>query len=363
MQAKENILVISTANFFSGHEKMGEFLIKELSRLFCLVELICPTSNSLSSRTRNFCRHIKPFGWLLSLPSNFCFLLFGTYYLLFLSPNLVLFLNGDLRSNSLLVFIAFLAKKRIYIYVPLVESFSTYNYKLPKIRDILFKSFIAKLNIIWIVPHKSLRFLFRKWSKTKSKVHVLPNTAASGNIKNLPLNTRFFKVCIVGRFDKYQKGLDIFLSFIRSHSFIFKQNIRFNLYGAGSYKKTMIDFVRKNNFTSFVNFHRWSTFDLICRQNNLLMLFSRFEGVPVVITEAMGAGLPILSTKLPGTCFLEPSCLFKHSSLKRLPSALNNFKNPVFYKKIQKRNIIRFKRLFSKNVFRKSVYAIFRDEF
>lgn len=68
-------------------------------------------------------------------------------------------------------------------------------------------------------------------------------------------------------------------------------------------KKLFLDFIKKNNLVDKITFYgvlfgdaKWE----VMKNNNILLLPSYFEGVPLVILEAMGMGLTIISTKLDG---------------------------------------------------------------
>jgi glycosyltransferase involved in cell wall biosynthesis len=109
--------------------------------------------------------------------------------------------------------------------------------------------------------------------------------------------------------------------------------------------------ISENSLENLIRIYSWRAFRNIVDHNDILLIFSRYEGVPVVLTEAMAAGFPVVSTKLAGTRDLDHSCLFNLQSTHLLIKILDSFKDGFFYQRIQNDNIKLFKKRFSYKTF------------
>lgn len=105
-------------------------------------------------------------------------------------------------------------------------------------------------------------------------------------------------VCI-GRYDR-QKNHDLLLrTFLElTNSF---DNCFLHLYGSGPLKNAIEDFVINNNLSGkiFIN-HRVDDVFSILINAHVLILASDWEGYPNVILEALGVGVPVVSTDVGG---------------------------------------------------------------
>lgn len=69
--------------------------------------------------------------------------------------------------------------------------------------------------------------------------------------------------------------------------------------GEGKLKKQCIEYVKKYNLTEYISFETGLFTDLIPRLD-LFVLSTHYEGLPLVLCEAMAAKLPVLATNIPG---------------------------------------------------------------
>jgi glycosyltransferase involved in cell wall biosynthesis len=119
-------------------------------------------------------------------------------------------------------------------------------------------------------------------------------------------------VGFVGRFDKYQKGLDILLRVIYILDLKLDSGLEFFFLGDGPYK---------NEFESYINahplknikcrFYGWvENSQTLIKDFKLLVMTSRCEGIPTVIIESLGLGVNVVAFDIPGVSKILPkNCL------------------------------------------------------
>lgn len=122
--------------------------------------------------------------------------------------------------------------------------------------------------------------------------------------EKINVNDKTFLVGIIGRFS-YQKAIDIFLKTV--HEFIVdnpnisnKNNVKFAILGYGELEQNLHKLAKELDIDNHII---WLKNEEI--QGNELfhaldtyILSSHYEGMPYVLIEALGAGLPIISTRV-----------------------------------------------------------------
>lgn len=144
-----------------------------------------------------------------------------------------------------------------------------------------------------------------------AKIRVIPNgidvtrfeTAKPIDLEKLGIPSGRRVVTVVGRLER-QKGLDWLLSLAPR---ILEQAPRNDLLlvGAGPQRAALERTAEANgigNRTYFAGYQ--SDIPSILAASDLLLLPSRWEGMPNIVLEAMAAGLPVVSTQCEGVCEL-----------------------------------------------------------
>jgi glycosyltransferase involved in cell wall biosynthesis len=154
-------------------------------------------------------------------------------------------------------------------------------------------------------------FVVRRGRFPQEKIVVIPNGIdASLYIHVVPIpveqlgvpNGRRIMVAM-GRLDK-QKGLDWLLSFA---SPLLAQTPQHDLVivGDGPQRRELMNVADQAGVGSRVHFPGWrSDIPSILAASDLLLLPSRWEGMPNVVLEAMASGLPVVATQSEGVCEL-----------------------------------------------------------
>lgn len=148
------------------------------------------------------------------------------------------------------------------------------------------------------------------YTDIKERVPVAPFLITNGvssfdaNVESYHVAGRI-NVALIARFSR-QKGHDVFVrSLVELRSLGALEKFHFWLIGEGDLKDQIVAAVDKNGLNSYVTF--------LGNVNNArgslasyeaLMLSSYWEGMPIVVLEALQAGVPVLSTAVGGVCDL-----------------------------------------------------------
>lgn len=204
----------------------------------------------------------------------------------------------------------FLKKHRIKYYIKPHSGFNNISQKKSKFKFI--KKLIARFLLFdnYVKNSNGLIFL-NEMEKQNSIYHnknefILPNGIDTLDIKfncikEQSENIRFI---FLGRIDIYHKGLDILFDVLSKNKEYFKKNkVIFNFYGKGT-KKDMIKFNNLiNQIPEIVKFYGpiyGNDKYKVLQKNNIFILTSRYEGMPMGILEALSIGLPCFISKETG---------------------------------------------------------------
>jgi glycosyltransferase involved in cell wall biosynthesis len=120
------------------------------------------------------------------------------------------------------------------------------------------------------------------------------------------------RVLVLGRLDPHQKGLDLLLDYAQRTPSLAK-NFLVRLVGEGPYAEVVAAARRRDaTLASFVTVEPWANDTTeVLSAHDALFITSRYEGVPLVMLEAMAMGIPVVASDLDGTrAYLTDECLF-----------------------------------------------------
>lgn len=145
-------------------------------------------------------------------------------------------------------------------------------------------------------------------------ISVKKNKVLNKNIEN----SNKIKILYIGRIDIYHKGLDILLKhLLELRSFLEEYNITVSVYGSGKISEEMEfkNMIRRFNLEKYVNICgkvEKEKKQLVYEKHDFLILTSRYEGLPLVILEALKFGCPCFVSK--NTNMLDEILYFKSGS-------------------------------------------------
>ncbi len=146
---------------------------------------------------------------------------------------------------------------------------------------------------VYCVSRHNLRLLEWQLGVKLPNARVVwnPNQAAELNLLPWPAESGLTRLACVARLEPIAKGQDVLLQ-VLAHPAWRARPVELNLYGAGNYEKTLRALAGSLALAG-VNFcgHLPNVAD-IWRANHLLVLPSRYEGMPLSLIEAMSCGWP-----------------------------------------------------------------------
>lgn len=139
--------------------------------------------------------------------------------------------------------------------------------------------------------------LFQKFEIPKTKLIRIPNwTKFSKNKLNIEKNA---DLIFAGRFEP-QKRLDLLLQTVKKLS-LARPGISLLMVGDGTQKAYLMNLAKELNIASNITFRKPTPhIAKLMRQSRIMLLTSKYEGMPLSALEGMALGLPIVSLYFPG---------------------------------------------------------------
>lgn len=268
------------------------------------------------------------------------------------------------------VIAAKLARLYTVLYVPMVGRFEEMRFPHSEKLEKKVKSYYGRLPNAWLTITPEQGHELRAWAGVTRPIFALPNTVAR-RFEIEPRSTRDestsgddrLRVLVLGRLDAIHKGLDLLLDFLqRSPSIAHEFCVHFA--GEGPFAEELDEAIqRSNSLPKFVIRSGWIDSLEALADTDVLLMTSRFEGVPLVMLEAMALGVPVVASDLPGTrAHLPTECLFKIEDISAAFRILSTLRtNPAIRAQIAKANLETFRARCSWSAFSMAVEELSKD--
>jgi glycosyltransferase involved in cell wall biosynthesis len=265
-------------------------------------------------------------------------------------PRLCVVAEGCPFAQPTFVMMARLLGLPVVIYVPLVEESRKMGFRRGRLRDALVKSFYADMPHGWVTLTRAQAEHFATWTGLRKPVLSLPNTTArdyeTGALARVgralpraPAAGEPLRVLVLGRLEAHQKGLDLLIDHLLQHPPP-PGALAISLVGSGPYERELRRKLAESpDVAASVSLVPWSDAVDVMATHDVLLMTSRYEGVPLVMLEAMALGLPVVAPDLPGTrAYLDAECLFAVGDIGRAFEIVRRVAHPALRQRVAERN-------------------------
>jgi glycosyltransferase involved in cell wall biosynthesis len=285
-----------------------------------------------------------------------------------IKPQLCVIAEGCLLAQPLFATTARLLGCRVVIYVPLVQTSVSMGFGSGRLRDALVRRWYAHVPHAWITITEEQARGFRAWARVRRPIFVLPNTVStaleSRGARHAPERSTSsgearLEVLVLGRIEAHQKGLDLLLAFAAAHPEL-GARMNVTLIGSGPYEAAVRARLSQDAaLARWVAIRPWSPTADALADHDVLLMTSRYEGVPLVMLEAMALGVPVVAPDLDGTRpFLHHSDLFPRMDIEGAFARLQRMTDPATRRAAVERNRARFESSASNAAFAAAVKAL-----
>lgn len=367
--AGERWLFIDGASAFGGHETMLLRWLEELQAQRAITPfLLARAGSQLASEAAAYATVLKlpqrapgRFGRALTELRD---VLAMARAALAIKPNLCIVAEGCLLSQPTFAFVARLFGLRVVEYVPLVQTSTSMEFGSGALRDAFVRHVYGRMLHGWITITREQADDFRRWARIERPILTLPNTvarcmeAAPRKATDASADGRT-RVLVIGRIEAHQKGLDMLLEFLRAHPQL-GDRIRLTFVGNGPYESHIAaQLAQDPALARWVALEGWSDPLAAIGANDVLLMTSRYEGVPLVMLEAMAIGTPVVAPALDGVrAFLDSQCLFAKGDMRAAFECIDRLRDPELHRETIVRNRREFERLASNSAFADAVKAL-----
>ncbi len=242
----------------------------------------------------------------------------------------VLLAPGALQQSILQCLAVLLRGRRIAGYTPMAYSSRRMGFRGGRLRDWLAGHVIRRVHT-WITISREQRdLLVEKW-RIAPPVFVVPNRLALLEREVHQAHARTggpLRVLFVGRFDANQKGLDWLCERLRVRRTEWQGRLHFTFKGQGDFAPELAR-LRRELGAEHVAVSAWGEVARAMAEADVLLLPSRYEGLPLVALEAAHYGLPLVASRHAGVSDLVPaSSLFPFGDDDAMWAALEAMRDP-----------------------------------
>lgn len=211
----------------------------------------------------------------------------------------VILVQGDIQQGSGFITAAKLLNINLVSYIPFAHSYKKMNAQGYKIKDLLashtYKMCSEYITISACFEDDLLAL------NPKAKINIIKN--AVQKVENKKTSRQLstddvINLFIIGRVHILQKGHDILIEALKS---VQGYNVCLNIVGDGPDKDEVLTFAKELPENITLKWHGWldDTWS-VADDADVLVIPSRYEGVPLVMLEGLERGVPIIAVSRDG---------------------------------------------------------------
>jgi len=219
-----------------------------------------------------------------------------------LKPNVVFSTLGYLNLIVSIIRPIFSKKIKFIARESNIVSIQNKQEKYPKFFNFLYKIFYKNFDTIICQSNCMKKDLINNFGIDNNKLVVINNPvnidriSELSNTEEILFDNNRINIIAVGRLS-YQKGYDLLLNALS----LLEDKYHLHIIGDGSEKESLIKLSKKLNIQNRVHFLGFQDNPYkYMAQADLMVLSSRYEGLPNVVLEANACGLPVVAFDCPG---------------------------------------------------------------
>jgi len=181
---------------------------------------------------------------------------------------------------------------------------------------------------VFCVSRHNLELLERQIGESLQNAVVVwnPYNISTDQLPVWPKDTGVWKMACVARLDPAAKGQDLLLQALAQKRWQ-ERPVEFNLYGSGRCEQNLLKFAKSLQLKNVHFRGHIENVKAIWEENHLLVMPSRFEGLPLALVEAMWCARPSVVTDVGGNSELcvdeETGFVAEASTVKHLDQTLD----------------------------------------
>ena len=212
-----------------------------------------------------------------------------------LEPDLILCIQGDIAQGTAGVRAAVKAGIECISYIAIPHRLADMGAKLGRLRDLKNKP-LFNLPDRYIAISKSMKDLLKERGVKKS-IHVVPNGIPAPPSPRCTIHGSSFTIGLIGRIEFNQKQQDFFTRIVLQHPQQFS-HCQILFVGSGPDEEKLRAMIEGNEAFTLLPWQE--KMEAIYERIDMLIIPSRFEGVPLVMLEALARGIPVIGSRRDG---------------------------------------------------------------
>ena len=230
------------------------------------------------------------------------------------NPDIIVLIQGSIESSTLGLLAAKSGNYHAISFIPLTHSIAEMKGKLAWIRDLI-NRYYYKLPNQFIVICQSAKDRLLKYNIKKNKISLVycgPNTKTLTVYGRKEIRDKYslgddeYVIGVVARIQFVHKAHDFLIQALASDTNRLN-NIKLLIVGDGPDETKLKTLVHSYKLEHLVKFVPWKeNASEIYSALDMLIIPSRFEGLPLVMLEAMYYNIPIVATNVDGMSEILP---------------------------------------------------------